>query len=261
MAVSTYLRPILERVRWRLDERRAFVPLPVVVEKASARPATLSLNAVLHGLGIQLIAEVKRASPSKGPLNLDLNVTSLARAYEASGAAAISVLTEGGSFHGSLLDLHIARAAVGVPLLRKDFIVDPYQVWEARAWGADAVLLIVAILSAHELNNLLAECQCAGLEALVEVHDERELEQALAADAQIIGINNRDLRDFTVSLDVTERISPLVPAGRTLVSESGIRTRADVERLEGMGVKGVLVGETLVTAPDPATKIKELLGR
>lgn len=260
MTTATNLDGIVSRAQQRLEARKVATPLAKVVALARRQPYTRDLARALRGPRLNLIAEVKRASPSKGPLKPDLDPAALAAEYAKAGAAAISVLTEEDHFGGSLADLASVRSAVDVPLLRKDFVVDPYQVWEARAHGADAVLLIVAVLTDDELKRLLSECQRAALSALVEVHDELELERALKAGATIVGINNRDLRDFTVSLDTTRRLRPMVPDGVVVVSESGIRSRADVEILEALGVQAMLVGEALVTASQPGRKIKELLG-
>jgi indole-3-glycerol phosphate synthase len=176
------------------------------------------------------------------------------------GAAAISVLTEPEFFRGSLEDLRAARQATDLPLLCKDFILDPFQIYQARAYGADAVLLIAAILSLPELSLLIQVAHSLGMAALVEVHNEEEARKALAAEAALIGINNRDLRDFSVTLETTLRIRPLIPSAVPVVSESGIRSREDVLALQEVGVNAILVGESLVTAPDPVAKIKELLG-
>jgi indole-3-glycerol phosphate synthase len=208
-----------------------------------------------------IIAEVKRASPSKGPIAPDIVAVEVAAEYIAGGTAAISVLTDERFFHGSLDDLRlVAAVAEQTPVLRKDFVLDAYQIAEARAAGAAAVLLIVAALTDESLRELhQAACEY-GLDALVEVHDEAELERALAAEATLIGVNNRDLRTFEVDLVTTERLATLVPPEVTLVGESGIRTRADVERLGRAGVHAVLVGETLMRAPDRAAAVRELLG-
>jgi indole-3-glycerol phosphate synthase len=209
---------------------------------------------------LSLIAEVKRASPSRGLLAPNIDAAALARTYEEAGAAAVSVLTEPEYFKGSLADLESVRAAVGLPILRKDFILDPYQVYEARAHGADAVLLIVAILSAGELRSLLKIAHSLGMTALIEIHDREELEQALALEPEIIGINNRHLADFSVRLETTMQLCPLVPGDKIIVSESGISTRDEVKTLEEIGVDAILVGEALVSSADPTRKIRELLG-
>jgi indole-3-glycerol phosphate synthase len=264
------LPAILDRIvaakRQELERRRRDEPLGILRTRlAQAAPPTTSLAQALRGPSLGLIAEVKRASPSRGVLRADLDPQALARTYAGGGAAAISVLTEKQDFQGSLDDLRAVRAVLDgrgeprLPLLRKDFLFDAYHLFEARVYGADAVLLIVAILNPALLAELLALARTLGLECLVEVHDERELERALAADAQVIGINNRDLRTFEVDLALTERLRPLIPQDRVVVAESGIHNRADVERLRALGVNAVLIGEALVTAEDPGAKIRELL--
>ncbi|GIW45436.1 MAG: indole-3-glycerol-phosphate synthase [Candidatus Binatia bacterium] len=207
-----------------------------------------------------IIAEVKKASPSKGIMCPNFDPVALARSYASGGAAAISVLTESQFFLGHLNHLREVRAAVALPLLRKDFVFDPYQLHEARAWGADAVLLIVRALDLPTLARLLREAEALELAALVEVHDENEVEAALSAGARLIGINNRDLATFSTSTAVTEKLAPKVcGAGRMVVAESGIETRADIERLERVGVRAFLIGEALVRSGDPAAKLRELL--
>ena len=269
--MASELPAILDRIlaakRQELERRRRDEPLGILRTRlAQAAPPTRSLAQALRGPSLGLIAEVKRASPSRGVLRADLDPQALARIYIRSGAAAISVLTEEQHFQGSLDDLRAVRAVLDgrsdplPPLLRKDFLFDAYHLFEARAYGADAVLLIAAILNPKLLTELLALAGTLDLECLVEVHDERELERALAADAQVIGINNRDLRTFEVDLAVSERLRPLIPADRVVVAESGIHTRADVERLQALGVNAVLIGEALVTAEDAGGKIRELLG-
>jgi indole-3-glycerol phosphate synthase len=205
-----------------------------------------------------VIAEYKRRSPSAGTIREDASVSDVVRAYERGGAAALSVLTEHDHFGGSLSDLEEARAAADIPILRKDFTLDPYQVYEARAAGADAILLVVGALSVRELGALQGIARQLEMDAIVEVHDEHELEAALDVDADIIGINNRDLTDFSVDLQVTFDLLTDVPAGKTVVSESGIHTAVDVDELEQVGVDAVLVGEALMRAPDPEAACREL---
>jgi indole-3-glycerol phosphate synthase len=237
------------------------VSLTRMKERAVERGAsTLDFAAALKGEGVQLIAEVKRSSPSRGVLRPDLDHVELARTYAANGAAAVSVLTEEQYFGGSPEQLAEVKAAVAsVPVLRKDFIFEPYQIYESRACGADALLLIAAMLSSNQLEELLSLGRALGMRCLVEVHDEEELERALSCGAMIIGINNRDLRTFKVDLETTGRLRPLIPPDRIVVSESGIRNRDDMENLRAWGVDAVLVGETLITAPDVAAKMRELL--
>ena len=209
-------------------------------------------HAALRGPGISVIAEVKRRSPSRGTLNAELDPATRAAAYERGGASAISVLTERDHFDGSPADLQLVKQAVEIPALRKDFIVHPAQVWESAALGADAILLIVAILDDERLGGLLAEAGEAGLSALVEVHSAEEVERALGAGARIIGVNNRDLRTFEVSLTTAEHLAPLIDDQVTRVAESGIHTPEDVSRMARAGYQAVLVGESLVRSDDPA---------
>ncbi len=225
--------------------------------RTRARPR--DFLAALRAPGVSLIAEVKRASPSAGDLRPDLDPAGQAGIYESNGAAAISVLTDQRFFHGSLEDLHAIRSTVSLPVLRKDFILDPYQVAQARAHEADAILLIVAALDDASLRDLQALAFDMGMAVLVEVHNREELDRALGLDPQIIGINNRDLRTFDVSLATTANLRPYVPAGTTLVTESGIHTPADVRRLRDIGVDAMLVGTALVTAPDTAAMVRSLV--
>jgi indole-3-glycerol phosphate synthase len=267
--LASELPAILDRIvaakRYELERRRKQEPLAILRGRLAQAPPIRSLAQALRGPSLGLIAEVKRASPSRGVLRADLDPQALARAYAGSGAAAISVLTEERHFQGSLDDLEAVRAVLDgrgdprPPLLRKDFLFDAYHLYEARVYGADAVLLIAAILKPKLLTELLALARSLGLDCLVEVHDEQELERALAAGAQVIGINNRDLRTFEVDLALTERLRPLIPEDRVVVAESGVHSRADMQRLRALGVNAVLIGEALVTAGDPAAKLRELL--
>ena len=273
MTAETFLTKILAHKRAEVARQRADVPLAELVRRAEAAPPPRPFAAALRRPGRPaLIAEVKQASPSRGVLIENFDPLALARTYAASGASAISVLTDARFFQGSLAFLEGIRSTLGaarrgeppraIPLLRKDFIIDPYQVYEARAAGADALLLIVAALDDEPLGALLALTHELGMQALVEVHDEAELERALAAGAQVVGVNNRDLHSFTTSLDTTARIAARLPAaGRPLlVSESGIFTREDVARVHAWGADAILVGEALVTAPDIAARTRELAG-
>lgn len=212
----------------------------------------------LRGPGLAVVAEMKRRTPSMGVLKDDYRPHDLAVAYTRGGASALSVLTQETSFGGSLDDLRAARANTALPILRKDFITDPHQLVEARAAGADAVLLIVAALDASELHELLAATSEQELAALVEVHDERETDAAVEAGATIIGVNHRDLRTFEVDLGLTERLRPRVPDGVLVVAESGIHGAADARRMREAGANAVLVGELLMRAPDPGACIREL---
>lgn len=242
-----------------LTKRKQNIPLSEL-EKLGLKGSKKDFAAALKGDDVRLIAEVKQASPSRGVLRTDLDPVKLARTYAQNGAAAISVLTEERYFGGSLEHLAaIGEAMDNIPLLRKDFIFDPYQVHESRAYGAAALLLIVAILSDSELSELLSLSHELGMKCLVEVHNQAELEQAIMSGAQIIGINNRDLKTFAVDLETTRRLRPLIPEDRIVVSESGIKDRGDVQKLRQWGVDAMLVGEALVTAGDIDKKVRELL--
>jgi len=245
-----------------LATKRRHQPLEEMRELALSQPPPLDFAAALAGDGISVIAEVKRASPSAGLIRADFDPGVIARAYTAGGASALSVLTEPRYFKGNLSFLRVVREALGEagpPILRKDFISDAYQIYEARAFRADAVLLIAAVLDASRLTELLALTHQLGMTALVEAHDAAELEVAVGSGARVIGINNRDLKTFTVDLALTERLRQRVPADRILVSESGIHTREDVKHLAGIGVNAVLVGEALMRAPDITQALRELL--
>ncbi|GAB4244821.1 MAG: indole-3-glycerol phosphate synthase TrpC [Thermoleophilia bacterium] len=252
------LDTIVTDVRRRLAERKRRVPLHEIRE-AEARPRPSFLGA-LSLPGLSLIAEIKRASPSKGTIRDPLDAADLARRYERAGARAVSVLTEQDHFRGGPEDLRQAVSATSLPILQKDFVVDEYQIYEARAWGASAVLLIVALLETDELKQLAETARGAGLNALVEVHDEDELKRALGLEGAIIGINNRDLRNFEVSLDTTFRLVSMIPPEVPVVSESGVRSREDFRRLEAAGIDGVLVGEHLVAREDIEEAVRELIG-
>jgi indole-3-glycerol phosphate synthase len=228
------------------------------VDLIGAQPERREFAAKLAQPGLQVIAEIKRRSPSRGDLNMDIDPVAQALSYEKGGAAAISVLTEPEYFGGSLHDLRQVRAAVSLPVLRKDFIIDPRQVAESRVAGADALLLIVAGLDRGLLEELMSECESVGIEALVEAHNEAEAETAAAVGAQIIGVNNRDLSTFNTDLAIAERVAPLLPRDRTLVGESGVSTPAGAARMATAGYDAILVGEALVTAADPAALIAAL---
>ncbi len=257
---GTVLDRIVAGKREELAAAQRRVPLADLKARLPQAPPPRPFAGALRGDTVRLVAEVKKASPSRGLLRADFDPLALARAYADAGAAAVSVLTEEKHFQGSLDHLASIRAALpeGPPLLRKDFLFDPYQLYEARVHGADAVLLIAAVLDSALLAELIGLAETLVMDALVEVHDEAELERALTAGASLIGVNNRDLRTFDVDLATTERLRPLIPPQVTVVAESGIATRADVQRLEALGVHAVLIGEALVTAPDPAAKIREL---
>ena len=256
------LKKIVHVERQRVDRCKVDEPLTKLTRRIEAQSPPLNLAGALPGDGVRVIAEVKKASPTAGAIRPDADPAQLAATYADAGAAAISVLTNMDHFQGSLEDMTTVRKVVnprGLPVLRKEFIFDPYQVYESRAHGADAILLIVAILTPQSLGELMALAQEFWMQCLVEVHDERELEVAIDAGAEIVGINNRDLHTFTTDLAVTERLASKVPDGKIIVSESGIRTRSDVDRVKSAGAQAVLVGEALVSAADPGARLRELL--
>jgi indole-3-glycerol phosphate synthase len=253
------LDKIIAEKKEEVTQRKRSLPFSALKERIAQSRAPLDFAAALSGDSIRLIAEVKRASPSRGVLCPDFDPVALTKSYAQAGAAAISVLTETNYFQGSIDHLVAIRETVNLPLLRKDFIFDPYQIYESRAYGADALLLIVAILSQEQLEELVSLSRSLGLGCLVEVHNESEVERALISGAEIIGINNRDLTTFVVDINTTKRLRPLIPQGRIVVSESGVSRRGDVEKLKEWGVNAVLVGEALVTADDIPARIKELI--
>ena len=256
------LDDIVARKRVDVAARRGALARGALEVRASTLPTPRSLAAALtpRALGeVRVLAELKRASPVKGVLAEGFDPVARAPEYVQAGAAALSVLTDP-HFQGTLDDLDTVRAGVDCPVLEKDFVVDEYQLWEARAHGADAILLIVAILEPARLTDLFQAAKGLGLSALVEVHREAELDRAAELGAGVIGVNNRDLTTFRTDLATTERLAPRAPAGACVVSESGIATRADVVRVRAAGAQAILVGESLSRSGDPATKIRELLG-
>lgn len=254
------LDTVLARTREAVAREKARRPLERLRSDADAAPAVRPFAEALSRPGsIRVIAEHKRRSPSRGVIREDLAPADVARHYEAAGAAALSVLTDEPFFGGRLEHLAEARAAASLPVLRKDFVIDAWQVWEARAAGADAVLLIVAALADDELRGLLQEAAAAGMGALVEVHDRAELERALAAGAHVVGVNNRDLRTLEVSLETSLGLAPSIPDSVVAVAESGIRSGADLALLRGAGFDACLVGEHLMAAPDPGEALRRLL--
>ncbi len=236
------------------------VPLEKVKEAAKRAAPPLDLKKALRKGRLSVIAEVKKASPSKGLIRPDFHPAQIAGSYEAAGADAVSVLTEEAYFQGSSAVLREVRAAVGLPVLRKDFVLSPYQIYEARALGADAVLLIAALLGAETLREYKKTADSLGLACLMEAHNEEELEQVLHAGAKFVGINNRDLKTFRVDLGTTERLARLVPQECILVSESGFHNRSGVVRAEKAGADAVLVGEALMRSGDPGAVLRELRG-
>jgi indole-3-glycerol phosphate synthase len=260
--VSDVLRRILETKRAELGAARAAVPPAEMERRARLAPPPRDFAGALRaaiGRGRPaVIAEAKRASPSKGLLREDYDPAAIARSYAQGGAACLSVLTDRDYFRGAPEHLAAARAACALPVLRKDFTVDPYQVHEARAMGADCILLIAAALEAGAMRELEAAALGLGMSVLVEVHDERELDAALALRTPLIGVNNRDLRTFETRLERTKKLMSRVPPDRLLVSESGIATVEDVRRLWGWGVRAFLVGEAFMRAPEPGKSLAEL---
>jgi indole-3-glycerol phosphate synthase len=252
---------IVDAAREDVARRRQAVPLEQLEQQAAGSREDRPFSEALTRPGISLIAEHKRRSPSVGEIRSGSTVTEIVRAYEDGGAAAVSILTEQRHFGGSLDDLHEARAASALPILRKDFVVDPYQVYESAVAGADAILLIVAALDDDDLALLHREALGLDLDVLVEVHDEDELERALeVVDADVIGINNRDLGDFSVDIERTYDLLIDVPAGKTVVSESGFSTRDQLDDLERVGVDAVLIGEGLMRAQDIEAACRALSG-
>jgi indole-3-glycerol phosphate synthase len=253
------LDEILAGVREDVARRQEQIPLERIRELAAAAPPPLDAYAALRQPGVAVIAEVKRSSPSKGRLAEIADPAALASEYAAGGARAISVLTEGRWFGGSLEDLAAVRAAVRIPVLRKDFVISSYQVHEARAHGADLVLLIVSALEQNALIGLLERIESLGMTALVEVHDEEEADRALAAGAQVIGVNARNLRTLEVDRTVFERIAPGLPSNVVKIAESGVRGPHDLIRYASAGADAVLVGEGLVTQKSPRDAVAELV--
>lgn len=259
MSSATVLDSILEGVLADVATREAQVSMAEVKAAAEAAPAPRDVMAALRKPGIGVIAEVKRASPSRGQLAPIADPAELARAYESGGARVISVLTEQRRFNGSLADLDAVRAAVNIPVLRKDFIIRPYQIHEARAHGADMLLLIVAALDQPALESMLERTESLGMTALVEVHTEDEANRALQAGARVIGVNARDLKTLSVDRDCFGRIAPGLPSNIIRVAESGVRGPADLLAYAGAGADAVLVGEGLVTSGDPRTAVSDLV--
>lgn len=258
---GTILDEIMKAKGVELARHRAAISQTDLEQQVKTAPFPLNLSGALWGDKVRLIAECKKASPSKGLLSPNYDPVAMAMSYAENGAAAISVLTEADYFQGSLEHLRAVKAAVGplnVPVLRKDFLFDPYHLYEARANGADAALLIVAALEETQLREMLAVAQSIWLQCLVEVHNEEELETALSCGAEIIGVNHRDLKTFKVDTSLTLQLRPMIPAGRLIVAESGMSTAEDVLPLKQVGVNAILVGEAVMTAADPGAKVREL---
>jgi len=256
------LTRILDAKRAEVARARSLVPMEEVARRAREMPPTRGFERAIRARIAQgkpaVIAEIKRASPSRGLIRADFDPARIAASYEAHGAACLSVLTDRDFFGGSPEDLAAARAACSLPVLRKDFIVDPYQVHEARSWGADCILLIVDAVPDEALATLEAEARDIGLDVLVECHDERQLEGALRLQTALVGVNNRDLRTFDTRLDTTLALRERMPAERIMVTESGIATSADVERLKSAGVSAYLVGSAFMSAADPGVELSRL---
>lgn len=261
-----FLDEIVKYKKKELKETKRKVPIIELKKRLDDLPPTKGFKdeflspAPDHETIARIIAEIKRVSPSKGIIRNDFDPVRIARIYEKEGATAISVLTETHYFKGSADHLQLIRQAVKIPLLRKDFIFDEYQVYEARVWGADAVLLISAILNTHELQKLIHLSRDLGLDCLLEVHNPKDLKKVLATEGEIIGINNRDLHSFEVDINNTLKLIPMIPKGIVVISESGINTREKIIRLQGAGVNGFLIGEALIREQDIGMKLRDFLG-
>lgn len=267
MTESTFLDKILKRKQQEIEERKSRIPLAELSKRVHDSPPPKDFSESIRRRrktdSVRVIAEIKRASPSKGVLWSagPWDPVSIARRYEENGAAAISILTDRHFFKGSLDDLRNVREVTALPLLRKDFIIDPYQIYEARAAGADAVLLIVAALETEQIRTLLALAGSLKIDCLIEVHEAEELERISEIEYRVVGINNRNLKDFTVDIGQTERLLPMVPPGRIIVSESGISQRRSIESLALLGVDAVLMGEALIRSNDIEAMLQELTRR
>ena len=257
--MAEILATIAHHVRQVVERRQREMPLTALRDRALFHLPSRGFARCLTGNTRRIIAEVKQASPSKGLIRADFDAVAIAKDYAAHGASAISVLTEERFFQGSLRHLEEIRHAVDSPLLRKDFMLDPYQLVEAKSYGADAVLFIAAMLDAGLMRELREQATALSLDALIEVHTEQELAAAVAAGAQLIGVNNRDLKTFEVNLSTTERLAPLIPAGTPAVCESGIDSLEQIRRIEKLGIHAFLIGESLMRAPRPGAKLRELL--
>ncbi len=254
-----FLATIARHVREQVERRRRKFPIVALRERELFHAPARGFARAVAGPGRRIIAEVKKASPSKGVIREDFDPVAIARDYASHGASAISVLTEEDFFQGSLLHLEQIRGAVSEPLLRKDFIMDPYQLFETKSYGADAVLFIAALLDPALLRDLIAQAKGLSLDTLVEVHSEAELHSAVESGAQVLGINNRDLKTFAVSLSTTEKLAPLIPRGMPAVCESGIDSLEQIRRVEQWGIRVFLIGESLMRAPQPGEKLRALL--
>lgn len=255
------LSQIIGKKRERVEEAKRVIPLERLRTEAFAKrehAPSHALRRALQADGINIIAEFKRRSPSKGVIRADADLSQIVRSYQAGGAAAVSVLTEHDYFDGSLADLRAVKQSIELPVLRKDFVFDPYQIFEAAAAGADAVLLIVGVLDDSQLESLQSLAEELGMDALVEVHNAEEMDRAARSGAKLVGVNNRDLRTFQVSLETSIRLAPLAPRDALLVSESGLNKAAELQRLREKGFHGFLIGETLMRAACPEAALREL---
>ena len=256
------MQEIVEAKRKELESQKQNLPLDRLADRVTQQPRPLNFSGALLGSSLRVIAEIKKRSPAKGDLASNVDVSKLASIYCCNGAAAISVLTNSDHFGGSIDDLRIVAEIAHqerIPVLRKEFIFDPYQVFEARANGADAILLIASMLTLKEMQNLKEVADGLWMQAIFEVHDEQELKKVLDCNAEIIGINNRNLHTFVTDIAVTERLAPSIPKGKIIVSESGISGVEDMSRIAAAGANCVLVGETLVTADDPGLMLRRLV--
>ena len=257
-----FLREIVNNTRLEIESSKSRLPLKEMEKMALEQAPPIDITRVLRGDSVKLIAEMKKASPSRGIIRNDFHPLEIAQTYASNGAAAISILTEQKYFKGNIDYIKQIRDELKyekIPLLRKDFVIDPYQVYQSRAYGADSLLLIMAILKPDELKELLSFSHRLGMKCIVEVHNEEELGVAIGSGAEIIGINNRDLDTFEVDISTTKRLKPLIPADRIVVSESGIKNRYDMEKLREWGINAALIGEALMSSPDIALKMRELL--
>ncbi len=258
--MNNILSTIIERTKYRIQTKKNKLPLEAIKEKIPTLPPTRNFSAVLEDKqNINLICEVKKASPSKGLILKDYDPVKIAKIYEESGAKAISVLTESDFFLGSLNDLKDVKNNTSVPILRKDFIIDPYQIYESKFFGADCILLIAQILEKKELTNLIAMAKNLNLCSLVEVHSKNDLKKALECEAKNIGINNRNLDSLKVNIKTSLSLFPLIPVEKRVVSESGIKGKKEIETIKNCGINSFLIGETLLTSPKIKDKMKELL--
>ncbi|MCK4904892.1 indole-3-glycerol phosphate synthase TrpC [bacterium] len=258
--MNNILSTIIERTEYRIQTKKSKLPLEAIKEKISTLPPTRNFSAVLEDKqNINLICEVKKASPSKGLILKDYDPVKIAKIYEESGAKAISVLTESDFFLGSLNDLKDVKNNTSVPILRKDFIIDPYQIYESKFFGADCILLIARILEKKELTNLIAMAKNLNLCSLVEVHSKNDLKKAIECEAENIGINNRNLDSLKVNIKTSLSLFPLIPVEKRVVSESGIKGKKEIETIKNCGINSFLIGESLLTSSNIKDKIKELL--